>query len=123
MLKNKKKIICFDIDNVICRTHKNDYMKSKPIKKTINIINYLYKKGYFIKIFTSRFMGRNNENANKAKKNGYKLTINQLKKWNIKFHILIMGKPSFDIYIDDKAFGFDKNWQEKFKKMIKNDRN
>ena len=123
MLKNKKKIICFDIDNVICRTHKNDYTKSKPIKKTINLINYLYKKGYFIKIFTSRFMGRNNENANKAKKNGYKLTINQLKKWNIKFHILIMGKPSFDIYIDDKAFGFDKNWQEKFKKMIKNDRN
>ena len=123
MLKNKKKIICFDIDNVICRTHKNDYTKSKPIKKTINLINYLYKKGYFIKIFTSRFMGRNNENANKAKKNGYKLTINQLKKWNIKFHILIMGKPSFDIYIDDKAFGFNKNWQEKFKKMIKNDRN
>ncbi len=123
MLKNKKKIICFDIDNVICRTHKNDYMKSKPIKKTINLINYLYKKGYFIKIFTSRFMGRNNENVNKAKKNGYKLTINQLKKWNIKFHILIMGKPSFDIYIDDKAFGFNKNWQEKFKKMIKNDRN
>ena len=68
-------------------------------------------------------MGRNNENINKAKKNGYKLTINQLKKWNIKFHILIMGKPSFDIYIDDKAFGFNKNWQEKFKKMIKNDRN
>ncbi|MDC0533564.1 phosphoheptose isomerase [Candidatus Pelagibacter sp.] len=123
MLKNKKKIICFDIDNVICRTHKNDYTKSKPIKKTINLINYLYKKGYFIKIFTSRFMGRNNENVNKAKKNGYKLTINQLKKWNIKFHILIMGKPSFDIYIDDKAFGFNKNWQEKFKKMIKNDRN
>jgi len=123
MLKNKKKIICFDIDNVICRTHKNDYTKSKPIKKTINLINYLYKKGYFIKIFTSRFMGRNNENINKAKKNGYKLTINQLKKWNIKFHILIMGKPSFDIYIDDKAFGFNKNWQEKFKKMIKNDRN
>lgn len=123
MLKNKKKIICFDIDNVICRTHKNDYTKSKPIKKTINLINYLYKKGYFIKIFTSRFMGRNNENVNKAKKNGYKLTINQLKKWNIKFHTLIMGKPSFDIYIDDKAFGFNKNWQEKFKKMIKNDRN
>ena len=122
-MKKKFKIICFDIDNVICRTHKNDYTKSKPIKKTINLINYLYKKGYFIKIFTSRFMGRNNENINKAKKNGYKLTINQLKKWNIKFHILIMGKPSFDIYIDDKAFGFNKNWQEKFKKMIKNDRN
>ncbi len=28
-----KKIICFDIDNVICKTIKNKYSKSKPKKK------------------------------------------------------------------------------------------
>ncbi len=28
-----KKIICFDIDNVICKTTTNKYSKSKPKKK------------------------------------------------------------------------------------------
>ena len=28
----KKKIICFDIDNVICKTKTNEYSKSKPKK-------------------------------------------------------------------------------------------
>ncbi len=55
------KIICFDIDNVICKTEKNFYSKSKPIKKNIKFINDLFDKGFVIKIFTARFMGRSNE--------------------------------------------------------------
>ena len=55
-------------------------------------------------------MGRNNENVSKAKKQGYKMTINQLKKWKIKYHRLIFGKPSFDLFIDDRALFFKKNW-------------
>ena len=55
-------IICifFDIDGVICKTKKNNY-SSKPIKKAIKKINQLYDKGNYIKLFTSRFMGRNKE--------------------------------------------------------------
>ena len=48
-------------------------------------------------------MGRNNDNISKAKSKGKKLTEKQLKKWNLKYHKLIMGKPSFDILIDDKS--------------------
>ena len=44
---NKKKIICFDLDNVLCKTKSNDYKKSIPIKKNINTVNTLYKKGYY----------------------------------------------------------------------------
>jgi hypothetical protein len=33
----------------------------------------------------------------------FDITYNQLKKWNVKYHSLIMGKPSGDIYIDDKG--------------------
>ena len=62
MRKGKKKIICFDIDNTICITKSNNYKQSKPIKKKINFINILYKKGFHIKLFTSRFMGRCKEN-------------------------------------------------------------
>ena len=109
----KKKVICFDLDNVLCKTYNNDYRKSKPIKKNINTLNKLYQKGFYIKIFTARYMGRNNDNIYKAKKQAYKITLSQLKKWNIKYDKLIFGKPSFDIYIDDKSFFYNKNWATK----------
>ena len=104
----KKKILCFDLDNVLCKTSNNNYKKSNPIKKNIKVVNQLFQRGYYIKIFTARYMGRNNENIIKAKKEGLSLTTKQLKKWNVKYHNLIFGKPSFDIYIDDKSFFYDK---------------
>ena len=108
---NKKfKILCFDLDNVICKTKKNYYSKSKPIKKNINYINSLYDKGYTIKIFTARGMGRSNQNIKIAKKNFCLFNKNQLKKWKLKYHNLILGKPSYDVFIDDKNLGFSKNW-------------
>jgi hypothetical protein len=106
----KKKIYCFDIDNVICRTYKSNYQNSKPLKKNIKFINDLYLKGFYIKIFTSRFMGRNNESILKAKKQGYQFTLKQLKNWGVKYNKIIFGKPSYDVFVDDKAYGFNKNW-------------
>jgi histidinol phosphatase-like enzyme len=52
----KKKILCFDLDGVICKTKGNDYKNSKPIIKNIKIINFLKKKGFVIKVFTARFV-------------------------------------------------------------------
>ena len=43
----------------------------------------------------------------------HKLTLDQLEKWDLKFHKLLMGKPSYDVIIDDKAFGFSSNWYKK----------
>lgn len=119
MRKNKKKTICFDIDNTICITKSNNYKQSKPIKKKVNLINILYKKGFHIKLFTSRFMGRNKENKTLAKQKGYRLTKSQLTKWGLKYHELIFGKPSFDIYIDDKNLEFKNNWPKILKKKLK----
>jgi hypothetical protein len=115
----KKKIICFDLDNVICKTYLSNYKKSIPIKKNIKLINDFYSNDYYIKIFTSRFMGRNNENILKAKKQGYNFTKKQLKKWKVSFHELIFGKPSYDIFIDDKMFGFKKSWSSKLRKKFR----
>ena len=110
MSMKKKYIFCFDIDNVICKTINNNYKTSKPNKKAISKINELYENGHFIKLFTGRYMGRNKENIIKAKKHGYKMTMEQLKKWDVKYHKLIFGKPSFDLYIDDKTLFFKDNW-------------
>ena len=111
-----KKIFCFDLDNVICKTFKNFYSKSLPIKKNITIINSLYDQGHTIKIFTARYMGRSNENITIAKKKALKMTLKQLKNWNVKYNKLIFGKPSFDIYVDDKNIDFKKNWGNLIKK-------
>ena len=112
------KKICVDLDGVICTTINADYRKSQPKKEIINLINKLYKK-YYILIFTARYMGRSKENVKLAKKKGYKFTLKQLQDWNLKFHELKFGKPSYDIIVDDKSFDFKKNWHKKFKKIIK----
>ena len=62
-------------------------------------------------------MGRNKDIVSKAKKQGYKKTYNQLMSWGLKFHILKFGKPSFDVFVDDKNFQFNKMWYKKFSKI------
>jgi hypothetical protein len=109
-IKNKIRVYCFDIDGVICNTKKNHYRSSKPIKKAIEKINAIYSRGDRVIIFTARFMGRSNEKISLAKKRGYKFTHKQLKKWEVKFHKLIFGKPTFDYIVDDRSIGYKKTW-------------
>ncbi len=114
----KKKILCFDLDNVICFTKGKAYLKAKPNLKAIKKINELYKKGHYIKIFTARYMGRNKDNAIKAKRQGYNITSSQLKKWKVNYNKLILGKPSYDLFVDDKTMFFKKNWYETIDKYL-----
>ena len=109
----KNKIYAFDIDGVICTTVKGEYSKAKPNKKAINIINKIYDEGNRIIIFTARYMGRTNNNIEKAKKLGYEETLKQLREWGLNFHELFMGKPSYDILIDDKAYNYNDDWIKK----------
>ena len=67
-------------------------IKTQNQKNIIKIINKLYSKGHVIKIYTARYMGRNNDDRNLVNKQGYKKTFNQLKKWGLKFHFLYFWK-------------------------------
>jgi len=60
-------------------------------------------------------MGRFNEDVKKAKKVGFKFTEKQMLNWKIKYHKLILGKPSYDYFIDDKAFNSIKDYFSKKK--------
>lgn len=120
-MKKYKKIICFDLDGVIAITEKKkipNYKKSRPIKEVIKNINQLYKNNYKIIIFTSRFMGRNNDNIKHAYNDGYEFTKRQLMNWGVNFHRLIFGKPSYDLYVDDKSIFFRNDWIKLLKKKI-----
>jgi hypothetical protein len=116
---DKKKIICFDIDGVICKTEGLNYLKSKPIKKNIKKINDLYERGYYIKLFTARYMGRSKENVWIASKKNVKVTVPQIKKWGVKFHKLIFGKPTYSLFIDDRNLFHKNDWAERIDKVIK----
>ena len=115
----KKKIFCFDLDNTLCSSPNNNYKKSKPIKKNIQLVNLLIKNGHYIKIFTSRYMGRSKENKFLAKKQGYEFTKKQLKKWGLNYHKLLFGKPSYDIFVDDKNLNYKKNWSSTILNKLK----
>ena len=115
----KLKIICFDIDNVICKTNNTkDYSKSVPIKKNIKVINEAYNNGFNIILYTARYMGRYNGNVSKVKKHIKPFTLKQLKKWGVQYHKIYFGKPSFDLFIDDKSLFFKKNWSKLLKKKL-----
>ena len=108
------KTLCFDLDGVICTNTWGRYKEAKPINDSIKKINKLYENKFRIIIFTARFMGRNNEDALKAEADGYELTTNQLKEWNVKYHKLIFGKPSYDLIIDDKSIFFNDKWYKDY---------
>ena len=87
--------IYVDIDNTICKTSGMDYADSLPIEDNIEIINRLYDSGNNITYWTAR--------GTKSGIDFRELTEGQLKKWGAKYHELKMGKPAYDILIDDKA--------------------
>ena len=98
------KTYVFDIDGTVCTLVDNsEYKNAKPCKHRIEKINTLHDQGNKIIFYTARGMGRYNNNMFAAYDEFYSLTIKQLKDWNIKFDNLFMGKPSGDIYIDDKG--------------------
>lgn len=105
------KTIFFDIDNTICSTKGSDYKNSKPKKKMIKLVNKLYERNKII-FYTSRYMGRFKSNKTKVLSK-YNLTLKQLKNWNVKFDKLIMCKPRYDIFIDDKVFNNKENFVKK----------
>jgi len=93
----------FDIDGTICTLTNGVYESAIPYVERIRKINKLYNEGNTITIYTARGMGRTNNCRITAEKLFLDLTRKQLKDWGVKHHHLYMGKPSGDIYIDDKG--------------------
>lgn len=92
-------IYIVDIDQTICKTINSDYNNSIPIRNRIDKINALYHQGHTIIYWTAR--------GSSSGKNWNELTENQLNNWGCLRHSLIMNKPTYDFWIDDKAINSD----------------
>ena len=96
-------IYVFDIDGTICDSGDGDYKSSLPKQTRIDKINELYDEGHTIIFQTARGMGRSGNNTTYAYASFQDLTKKQLDGWGVKYHDLFLGKPSGDVYIDDKG--------------------
>lgn len=97
-----------DLDGTICvvdTTCKNTverYRAAKPILERIQRVNALYDEGHTITYWTAR--------GSESGLDLEELTRAQLLQWGCKFHTLLLGKPVYDLYIDDKSHNVDTVW-------------
>ena len=89
------KIIYVDIDGTICNTNGVDYANSMPTYEQIYKINRLYDEGNTIIYWTAR--------GTVTKIDWLDLTKNQLDDWGVRYHDVRIGKPQYDLWIDDKS--------------------
>jgi hypothetical protein len=92
-----------DIDNTICRTQGSDYQNSVPLSDRIRKINELYQAGHTITYWTAR--------GGNSGIDWSELTERQLRNWGCQYHELRMGKPAYDLWIDDKAINSEDFFQ------------
>ena len=100
-------IYCFDLDNTLCITYDKKYDESLPNIEMIDRVNHLYKEGHMIVIHTARGMGTFSGNLHKVYQEHFVRTKKQLESWGVMFHDLVLGKPSYDFFIDDKNLKID----------------
>lgn len=97
-------IIYVDIDDTICyhtphELDKLNYANAKPYRDRIKRINTLHNNGNTIIYWTAR--------GTKTGHNWFQVTYEQLLSWGAKFDELRMGKPNYDLFIDDKNINSD----------------
>ena len=96
-------IYCFDLDNTLCETKNKKYFESTPLLDRIKIVNDLHEDGHYIKIYTARGMTEFNGNVSLVMQKYWEGTKKLLDSWGMKYDELILGKPSYDLFVDDKA--------------------
>lgn len=94
-------IYCFDIDGTICTNTEGDYENAEPFESVISKVNNLFNEGNIIYFYTAR--------GATTGINWREITEKQLNKWNVKYHKIFFGKPTADLYVDDKCVNI-KDW-------------
>lgn len=98
--------LVIDLDDTISVTEHGDYVNSKTVKKTVDMIRQYKEQGFYIVIHSARNMRTYNGEVGLINIHTLPNIIDWLKKNNIPFDEIIVGKPwcGYDgFYIDDKA--------------------
>lgn len=88
-------IYCFDIDGTLCTNTEGSYEDAKPLPEVIARVNALHAAGHRILLQTAR--------GSTTGIDWRPVTERQMKKWGVRYETLYFGKPTADLYVDDKA--------------------
>ena len=105
-----KMYIMVDIDGTIChcpgdpKTSKDQFgfRKGVPYPKRIDFMNSLYDEGHFLHYWTARGCWDGEDYLQETRE--------QLDSWGVKYNDVAVFKPLYDIWIDDKAIGVDRDY-------------
>ena len=101
----KKKRYCFDIDGVIFEISEN-YKDYIVIESTKKFIKKLREENCEVILYTARKMETFKGNIGKVNQSIVEETLKALRLNDIQYDEIYFGKPSADIYVDDKALNF-----------------
>lgn len=99
------KIFCFDLDGTICETREpgQQYPDVAPIPHMCELVRKLYREGHYVIIYTARNMVTFKANVGLITAHQVPVIQEWLKKHDVPYHELIVGKPHADYFIDDKG--------------------
>ncbi|MGE5515486.1 MAG: hypothetical protein ACM31D_06650 [Bacteroidota bacterium] len=92
-------IYCFDIDGTLCTNTEGDYENAQPFPDVVQEVNRLFEAGHRIILMTAR--------GSTTGIDWRPTTERQMREWGVKYHELHLGKPTADVYVDDKAINAD----------------
>lgn len=104
--QDHKDTIIIDLDNTLTMESDLSYEEKKPNKKVIEACHKYKSLGFKIVVFTSRNMRTFNQDIDLIKINTYPKIKTWLKKNNVPFDEIIVGKPwcgNNGFYVDDRA--------------------
>jgi hypothetical protein len=93
---------CFDIDGTLCSNTEGAYECAEPFPEVVAEVNRLHAEGHVILLQTARGATTGID--------WREVTERQMAEWKVNYHKLFVGKPTADIYVDDKALNFE-DWR------------
>jgi hypothetical protein len=106
---------CFDLDDTLCTGSRivdgvTDYSACEPLLQAAMNLRALSEQGHTIIICTARGMGSTGGDQAQAALSVGEMTKAQLHAWGFVYDEIYFGKPSADIYIDDKGLNSAEWW-------------
>ena len=93
------KTLCFDLDGTLCSNTFGAYESAEPVPWAIARVNALAGAGHRIVILTARGSATGIDWRERTRA--------QLEEWDVNYAELVFGKPSADVYVDDRAVHAD----------------
>lgn len=91
--------LCFDLDGTLCTNTGGAYETAQPLAWSIARLNALAAAGHRVIVLTAR---------GSATGIDWRVTTEaQLERWGVRYDALHFGKPSADVYVDDRAVALD----------------